>query len=119
MPNVNVSGHTPHIVNGTIVTNGTLSNEIPLLDCEMIGLHVDTGWVNGTISFQVAQKSDADGGTYVDLLGSDGASVSIGPVSGGFAISGTVLDPLKPYHYVKVKSSIAQNGAAIRIIMKA
>jgi hypothetical protein len=119
MPNVHIAGHTPSIIDGTINTNGTLSQEIPISDHEMIGVHVSSGWVNGTITFQVSHLPDADGGTYVDLLGSDGSAVSVGPVSGGFAISGTVLEPLKPYHYVKVKSSIAQDGAAIHIITKA
>jgi hypothetical protein len=121
MSNANISGHTPGVIDGTINYNGTLSQEIPLSDCEMIGMHVPSGWTNGTLSFQVSSSSDnsAAGGAYVDLLGSDGAVISVGPVSGGFAISGTVLEPLKPYHYVKVKSSIAQSGASIRIITKA
>ena len=121
MSNVNVSGHTPGIIDGTIHYNGTLSQEIPLSDHEMIGLHVPSGWVNGTLSFQVSNTSDDSsvGGAYVDLLGSDGAAISAGPVSDGFAISGIVLEPLKPYHYVKVKSSIAQTGAVIHIITKA
>lgn len=119
MSNVQIAGHYPGFVNGTILTNGTLSEEIPIMDFEMVGLHVGSGWVNGTIGFQVADKSDADGGTYVDLLASNGAAVAVGPVSGGFAISGDVLKPLAPYHYVKVKSSIAQDGAVIRIVLKA
>jgi hypothetical protein len=121
MSNVNVSGHTAVRADGTINYNGTLSEEIALFDCEMIGLHVTSGWVNGTITFQVSNTSDQDteGGHYVDLLGSDGAAVSVGPVESGFAISATVLEPLKPYHYVKVKSSIEQDGAVIHLIMKA
>ena len=121
MSNVNVSGHTPSVIDGTIHYNGTLSQEIILFDCEMIGLHVPAGWGNGTVTFQVSNSSDNSnvGGAYVNLLGSDGAAISAGPVSGGFAISGIVLEPLKPYHYVKVKSSIAQNGAVIHVITKA
>ena len=98
-----------NLLRGTILASGTLSAEIDLFDHVAVGL-IYSGATNGTISFQVSHKPDAEGGTYVDLLGSNGVAVAVGPTAASGAVSGAVLEPLAPYRFVKVKLSIAQAG---------
>lgn len=107
--NVSVSEHQSNVYRGTIPANGTLSQEFDLYGIREIGA-IYSGTTNGTLSFQVAADRDADGGTYVDLLASNGTPVTFGPTGTSGAISGTVLEALRPYRFVKIKMGNTQAG---------
>lgn len=106
-----LSGHTPHFIQTTIAASGTLSSEIDFDNFEPSGL-IYSGATNGTITFQVSHKRDADSGTYQDLKVAAGTSV-LGSTSSGTsgAIDASILNALRGYRFVKVKMSIAQAGA--------
>lgn len=108
--NVGITHHNPNVLTGTIPINGTLTHEIDLMGFTTIGLWY-TGATNGTLSFQVAEKPDIQGGTFVDLLAANGAAVTFGPSGAAGAVSGLVMEALAPYRYVKIKTSIAQATA--------
>lgn len=105
---------------GTILPNGTLTSEIDMREFSIQGAIATTSMTNGTLTFQVSPSSDADGGTYVDVKASDGTTVSLGPLSGTYALKGTDLEFLAPYHYVKIKTSVAQaTGLQFKLPVKA
>lgn len=120
--NVLVSGSRTGIVYGTILAGGTLSQEIDLGEWTLAGLIAETSMVNGTLTFQVSSKPDAEGGTYVDLRGDQNAvyNPAGGAVSGTFALNtSAVMAALTAYRYVKIKSSIAQtNGVRFALPVK-
>ena len=119
MSNVSIREFNNNLLRGTILAGGTLSGEIDLMGFTKIGL-LYSGATNGTLGFQVAVKPDADGGTYYDLLGSNGVALAFGPSGASGAVSGVVLEPLQPYRYIKVKSSIAQaTGVQLLLPVKA
>lgn len=98
-------GHATNAFHGTINAAGTLTNEIDVGEYAVLGLVATTTMTPGTLTFQVATAS---GGTYYELKDSSGTAISIGPVSGVFAIESGILTKLAPYRYVKIKTSIAQ-----------
>jgi|SRR5690606_17636119 len=95
---------------GTIPANGTLSQEIDIAGADVTGL-IYSGATNGTITFQVSHKPDADGGTYRDLNASNGAAVAYGASGASGAVDSSVLAALRGYRFVKIKMSITQAGA--------
>ena len=109
MGNVYISELTPNMFTGTIPANGTLSQEFDLGSYSQFGL-LYSGATNGTMSFQVAEKRDADGGTYRDLNLAAGTPVIAGPSGTSGAVSSVVLQALAGFRFVKVKMSIAQSG---------
>lgn len=115
-------GHAANLLTGTITATGTLTAEIDLMEYTLAGLIAATTMTNGTLSFQVSPTSDnsTDGGAYVDVKGTDGSNVAYGPLSGTFALKGTDLEFLRPYRYVKIKTSVAQpTGLQFRLPVKA
>lgn len=116
MPNVFVTGYRPNQTDGAIPASGTLSESFDLAEHTRLGLFAEDLTV-GTLSFQVSTVED---GTYTDLLDSDGAAITIGPLSGTVAIGSTQLAPLAAWRYVKVKMSSTQaSQATITFILKA
>lgn len=103
---------------GTMLATGTLSSEFNLQGYSLLGLITATNSVLGTLGFQVSDKSDANGGTYRTLVGSNGAPVAIGPVTGQFGLSSEALLPLKGYQYVKVSSTAQTTGLSLVLILK-
>lgn len=102
---------------GTINGGGTITQEIDLGGFATVGLIATTSMAVGTLTFEV---SDVSGGTYSALKDGSGNAVSIGPVSGTFAVSGSVMIPLSPYRYVKIKTSSAQSpGVQFALPVKA
>lgn len=116
--NVSITQHNWNVLHGTINAGGTLTNEIDLEGYTEIGLYY-TGIVNGTISFQVSNIPDAQGGTYVDLKKDDGSTLTIGPSGTSGAITGVALAALKPYRYAKIKITAQDNGAVFKVPVKA
>lgn len=113
MGNVQLSARYQGNYIGTILAGGTLSAEIDLTSFPKIGA-IYHGMVNCTLTVQVSHIADADGGTYVDLLGSNGAALVLcGPTGANGAISGVVLEPLAPYRFCKIKSSVTQTGGVV------
>lgn len=104
-----LSERTSLLYAGTIPANGTLSQEIDIAGGNIYGL-IYSGATNGTLSFQVSHAPDANGGVYVDVNASNGAAVTYGATGASGAITGTVLEAIRPYRYVKIKMSIAQAG---------
>jgi hypothetical protein len=120
MSNVTLRDRAHGFFQGTILAGGTLTNELDFNGYTKLGV-IYSGATNGTLTAQVSHKADADGGTYVDLLGSNGVAVTFcGPTGTSGALSGTVLEPLAPYRYVKFKMSIAQaTGVQLFLPIKA
>lgn len=105
-----ISGSEPLFFTGTILAGGTLTSEIDMADASMVGVIATTVPANGTLTFQVASKSDSNGGTYVDLYADDGTRVSVTAPAATFAVSQLVLAPLIGYRYIKIKSSVTQTN---------
>jgi hypothetical protein len=118
-----IAGSRHGIIYGTLNAGGTLSQEIDLGEWTLGGLIAETSFGNGTLTFQVSSKADADGGLYVDLRGDQNAvyNPAGGAVSGTFALSSqSVVVALAGYRYVKIKSSIAQtSGVRFALPVKA
>lgn len=113
---VQIIGSRPNLLHGTINAAGTLSNTIDLSEYSVTGLVVNSTMTLGTLTFQVGW----DNGTLYDLKDSNGAAVSVGPVSGTFAVSAIALAPLIPYRYVVVKTSVAQaSGLSFKMPVRA
>jgi hypothetical protein len=109
----------PYTVGGTILAGGTLSAEIDLGGMYAIGLITTSTPANGTLSFQVSQV--AENGTLVSYkdLSSAGAVLSFTLPSAGLSLGGVELNPLLPFRFIKMKSSVTQtNGVAFTIVAK-
>lgn len=104
-------GKRPGILPGTINAGGTLSNVIDKSDWDLAGLVVSTTMSLGTITLFAGH----DNGTLYAVKNASGADVTIGPVSGTFAVSGVVLEPLRPYRYVAIGVNAQTNG--LRVIL--
>lgn len=114
-------GARQNLFHGTIAAGGTLSSEIEISDYSALTLMSDANLALGTLSFQVAPYSDNDipadlaglgvdtTPLYRDLLGSNGAALAIGPVSGAIAIQSSVISQyLGGHRFVKIKMTPAQ-----------
>jgi hypothetical protein len=118
MSNVAIIGSNPSFVNGTMGTNGTLSEEFDLGMYTQIGLMADN-LTNGTLNFLVADQLQANGGTYRLLRDNAGAAVAYGPLSGNVALKESDMRILAPYRYVRLLASIAQaNGPTFKFVVK-
>lgn len=112
----------PNQVNAAFTNNGTLTNEIDLVGYSIVGLIVTGSMTNGTLGFMVSDLPDVpnrpggQAGVYRDLKNADGSNVTIGAVSGQFAVSGEALKPLAPYRYVRIKSSVAQPSTVTLVL---
>lgn len=119
MSNVSISQRATNSYHGTILPGGTLSSEIDLHGVTKFGLIAIDNFVSGTLAFKVSDKSDADGGIYVDLLKVDASRVTTSAVANKFAISSDVLTPLAAYRYVRLETGAAQtNGTAFKLVTK-
>lgn len=102
-----------NIREGTIPANGTLSEVFDVAGYNMLGLLVSSSMTAGTLTAQVAATED---GTYYDLKDNAGANVQLATGSGTFAVSGVALEPLSPFRYIKIKSSVSQ-GSGLQMTM--
>jgi hypothetical protein len=109
MGNVYISELTPNMFTGTIPASGTLSQEFDIGSYSQFGL-IYSGATNGTMSFQVSAKRDADGGTYQPLNLAAGTPVIAGPTAGSGAVSSVVLQALAGYRFLKIGMSTTQAG---------
>lgn len=103
---------------GTILATGTLSSQFDTQGYNLFGLITRTNSILGTLGFMVSDKSDEDSGVYRALVGSNGAAVAIGPVTGQFAISSDVLSVLRGYRFIRVSSTAQTTGLALTLTMK-
>lgn len=109
----------PYVFGGTILAGGTLSPEIDLGGMFAAGLITASPAANGTLSFQVSPTPDNGTLTPYKDLASAGAVLSFTLPSAGLALGGVELQPLLPYRFVKLKSSVTQtNGLAFTIVAK-
>lgn len=118
MTNVMITGSNYNVLQGTMPDNGTLTHEIDLAEYTLTGLICQTpGWLAGTLTFQVSDIPDAEGGVFTDLY-RDNAVVAEAVPAGRFAVASDVLvRALAGYRYVKVKSSVSQTGGPITFKM--
>jgi len=109
------------LIPGTILAGGTVTAEIDLNGWGIAGLMALDSMTLGTLTFQVAEKAQADGGAYVFLRdeSTPNNNYSIGPISGQFALSGVKLAPLIPYRYCKIIVSSAASGLRLALPVKA
>jgi hypothetical protein len=116
-----ISASTPLYFQGTILAGGTLSPEIDIGDASVITMMLTTVPTNGTLTFQVAARSDNDsqfgsgaagGGQirYVDLYDDAGALVSVTAPSSRYAVSAVKMAPLIGFRFIKIKSTPAQTN---------
>jgi hypothetical protein len=96
-----------NLVEGSIAAAGTVSTPVDLSGYMAAGFIATSAMTSANLSFQVATTLT---GTYVDVRDAAGAVVSIGPVSGTFALSGTVMEVLRGYRFIRVKTSVAQTS---------
>jgi hypothetical protein len=116
-----ISGHYTGYLTGSIAASGTLSSEFDTSEWNMMGL-IYSGMTNATLTAQVSHRSDLDplGGAYQPLLGSNGvALVLCGPTGAAGAISGVVLEPLRPYRFVKFAAVTQAGEVSLRMPVKA
>lgn len=103
---------------GTVLPAGTLSSEFNLQGYSLLGLITLTNSVLGTLGFMVSDKGDANGGVYRTLVGSNGAAVTLGPVTGQFGMSSDALTPLKGYQYIRISTTAQTTGLSIMLSLK-
>lgn len=93
---------------GTITAaSGTLSSVVDLGAYDRYGLLVTSPMLTGSLTFAVATDPT---GPFVDLVNADSSAVAVTGASGTFAVSATVLQPLAPYRYVRLKATSQTNG---------
>lgn len=110
-----IIGKRPGILHGTINAAGTLSEVIDKSDWDLAGLIVTSTMGLGTLNLFAGH----DGGTLYPITGSDGATLAIGPVSGTFAVSSVVLEPLRAYRYVAIGTTAQEAGLAFKMPVRA
>lgn len=117
MPNFALTGHAPNSLHGTITAGGTLTSQIDLMEYSLIGLMTTTSMTAGTLTFYTTAT---DNGQLVAIKDSSGTNVSIGPVSGLYALKATDLAFLAPYRYVRISIDRAQaSGLEFTLPVKA
>lgn len=106
-----VAGRRPNVLYGTILAGGTLTNVIDKSEFDLAGLVALTTMSLGTITV----KAGYDNGTLYDVVNASGSPTTIGPISGTFAVSGVVLEVLRPYRYVAFQ--VSAQAAGLRFAM--
>lgn len=113
MSNVTITGSNPSLVQGTIGTNGTLSEIFDLAGYNSIGLLVDNA-SNGTLNFLVSYQTISPG-TLVDafrlLRDTTGAAVAYTLPAGNTAFKASDIAVIAPYRYVRILTGQAQANA--------
>ncbi len=104
---------------GTILATGTLSSEFNIQGYSLLGVMALSNSVLGTLGFMVSDKADVNSGVYRSLVGSNGAAVAVGPVSGQFGLSSEALLPLKGYQFIRVSTTAQTTGLSLALILKA
>lgn len=108
MTNVMIQGYNSSIVQGTVGTNGTLSEEFNLENYTIFGLLADNA-SNGTLNFLVANQSLSTGtNSYRLLRDSAGAAVAYTLPAGNTAFKESDIAVIKPYRFVRLLTSIGQ-----------
>jgi hypothetical protein len=120
MAGIEINGSVPDLVQGTIGTNGTLSEEADLTGYTFAGLEIDNA-TNGTLTFWVSHQKLSLGNTYRPVYNSDGTQYSLTLPTGNVAFSAsTIVNVIAPYRYVRLVTSVAQSSApTFRWVVKA
>lgn len=103
---------------GTILAGGTLSSEFALQGYSVAGVMALDSSVNGTLGFRVSNKSDAQGGVYRPVYGSNGAAVALTINSGQGAVDTDALKTIRGYQYIRISSSAQTNGLSLMLTLE-
>lgn len=114
-----LAGRQVSYLPGTILPNGTISNEIDISEYALIGLKTITSMTSGTLQFFVSEKPEAQGGAFGPVRALSGGVKESGSLSGIFALDASDLSFLAPYRYLRVVTSVAQaSGLAFALPVK-
>jgi hypothetical protein len=99
-----------------IANGASLSAEIDIGDRVVCAVEIPVGYTGTAVSFAAAQRSTAEGGTYVPVVDKTGAEVTLTVAAGKV----TLLDPntTRPFRNIKLVSGtnatpVAQGGARL------
>lgn len=126
MSNVTITGSNFSLVQGTIGTNGTLSEQFNLAGYNSIGLLLDAApngtLNNGTLNFLVSYQPYQPGtlaDAYRLLRDSSGAAVAYTiPAVNATAYKEIDIRVIAPYTYVRLLSTVTQAAVTATFVVK-